>query len=229
MFTFFKYLNKILRYEFKLARASGNHLSANLFFLVLYNIVFAFFLNSMVWNSSLLEILIYWVGVLVTYFMSIERYFSSSYRDGVIEFYLTLPRNAINIIFFTKCCVHWLIYGTTSGLIAYPIFVWCYGASTFIASVISTSVILASLLFSILGGISYNLAIRLPYKSTILSVILFPIYFPILLISINIIELSLTNELNIVSSFGLWIASITFCTLLGCVMNFYSLKYSIDY
>lgn len=222
-------IHAIVMHEIKLIRSTGNHLSANLFFLVLYNLIFSFFLNSVLWNSSLLEIVIYMLGVLITYIMSIERYFAHSMTSGMIEFYLMLDKVVLSVVFLVRCILHWIIYGVTTAIISLPVFLFLYNTPTSTCYVIIISITSFSLLLSLLGGCLYNLAIRLPYKGSILSVILFPSYLPILLISISTIESAVNKTLHITSTIQLWISACLFCSILGCYMTYYALKYSIDY
>lgn len=224
MYKFFLYT---LTYEFKTANSTGNHPLGAILFFVIGNSIISFFLSNKMWFDINLIMSFPWIIFLITYILSLEKYFSNSLDSQTILFYYTFPSTQIKLLFLIKSLFHWMSYGIPISLISLPIQIIFYNIALKEAFVSFIFLNMYSCIFSFLGVLGYSICYRLKYKGSLLPIILLPFYFPFLIIGIYSISSFFSGGL-LLSYIGLWFGLTLIVSICSIWFSYSAIFYSLE-
>lgn len=217
---FFRYFY----YELQISYSNGNNFIASVFFNLMLNAFFSFLLKTYLWIDIILPISFLWISMIVTYLLSLDKYYSTSLEKKLLYFYYTnLTSLKIRIIFLIKILIHWIIYGFSTSLISFFISLFLYDVNFTNSIKLFLIFVLYTISLSFIGFLIYSICYKLKYKYSILPILLFPLYMPLALLAIN------THALDsLLDYFQIWIGLNLILTMMSMWLSYYAFIYSLE-
>ncbi len=127
-----------------------------------------------------------WVGALLATLLSLDLMFKSDYEDGSLEQMLLMPQPAMLMV-LVKVLVHWLVAGLPLAFIA-PLLGLMLGLPNGGFMPLILSLLLATPILSLLGGIGAGLTVGLRKGGMLMPLLILPLYIPVLIFASSSVQ-----------------------------------------
>ncbi|MGU9978026.1 MAG: heme exporter protein CcmB [Candidatus Oxydemutatoraceae bacterium WSBS_2016_MAG_OTU14] len=178
----------VIQRELRIVFFNKRSLLEPLVFFAIVALLFPLSLSSDVQKINEYGFSIVWITILLSSFLSLEKLFQQDYFNGTLE--QLLISKDLTIIVFAKIIAHWLIHG-----VPLTIFAGLYAVLMFlpinILFVIIASLLMATFIVTMLGGISAALTVSLSKGSMLTGLLVIPFYLPVLIFGTQLSESAL--------------------------------------
>ncbi len=180
-------------------------------FFILVIFLFPFILSQETKELHKLMPGLIWIAALLSYLLSIERFFEMDHENGSLESLLIYPY-PLTLSIFAKTITHWFLTGFPLTVLSLPLG-YFIGLSSEETRILMVSLLLGTPTLSCLGTILGAITISLASRGLLLAILLIPLSIPILIFGTGSV-LAVTMEISHIPSLS-FLAAILITALLG--------------
>jgi len=175
LFAFFCLLRKELLLSYR-------HRADLIYPLIFFILIAMLFSLGLKLDATLLQAAgpgVIWLSALLAHILALDRLFHQDFADGSLEQLLLTPYT-LTVLVYAKLLAHWLIT-TLPLIIIAPLLSLFLQLSTIEMFVLIASLIIATPILTVIGGIGAALTVGLRGRILLLPLLLLPLYIPVLI------------------------------------------------
>ncbi|MBU0498834.1 MAG: heme exporter protein CcmB [Gammaproteobacteria bacterium] len=184
----------IIRRDLLLAMRRRTDLFTTLFFFIIVISLFPLGIGPEKETLRLIAPGVVWVAALLASMLALERLFADDYADGSLEQMLLTPQ-PVTLLVLGKVTAHWLLTGLPLVLIA-PLVGLQYYLEGPAIGVMMLSLLVATPVLSLIGGIGAALTLGLRGGGILISLLILPLYIPVLVYGAGAVSAAMADGVS---------------------------------